>query len=117
MSALTSPLKSPIAFTAQLGPLGLTIVVDDVTVVPFIRSIITLPLPAFPIPELNCNSRSDIPSPLKSFLAAPPIVMVVVAAVLRLLDPLPSLSTQLNVRVRFALPLLGLLPELKVTES
>src|ERR1700693_2403670 len=43
--------------------------------------------------------------------------MVVVAAVLRLFEALPSLHTQVTVRVGWEPLLVGLLPDAKVTES
>src|SRR5262249_41491452 len=45
------------------------------------------------------------------------MLIVVVAAVLRLNEPEPSLSTQVTVRVGLALPLLGFVPDEKVTLS
>src|SRR5262249_37372424 len=110
MSDLPSLLKSPIASTAV--PLGAVIVAEPVMLVPFSNSTITSGW----FDEVFWNRKSDALSPLKSLRTDPAIEIVVVAAVLRLLDPLPSLTTHVTVRVRFVLPLLGLLPEEKVTE-
>src|SRR5262249_20585948 len=112
MSALASLLKSAAASTVHAG--GVDIVAEDAIVVPLSNSTITSGCEVF----ARCNSRSELPSPLKSLRATDPAIeIVVVAAVLRLLDPPPSLTTHVTVRVRFRLPWLGLLPEEKVTES
>ena len=112
MSALLSLLKSPEAWTVQ--PFGVVIVPEAAKVSPLSNSTFTSGVPAN---GWFCSSRSDLLSPSKSLRTDPLIEMVVVAAVLRLLEPLPSLTTQVRVRVRLRLPLLGLLPDEKVTES
>src|SRR5438105_15805087 len=63
MSALPSPLKSPVALTCQLEP-GLPRLALPSTLVPF-SSQITIP------PLLFCHSRSDLPSALKSLVGPP----------------------------------------------
>src|SRR5215475_1829194 len=67
MSALPSPLKSPVVMTCQLGP-GLAMIGSPVGVVPFISQIAAVPLPgsdAFAV-LLYCHRMSACPSPLKS---------------------------------------------------
>src|ERR1051326_1821673 len=111
MSVLPSWLKSPMASTCH--PLGVVIVPEDATEEPLSNS--TSRSGWFD--ELFWNNRSESLSPSKSLRTEPLIEIVVVAVVLRLFEPLPSLTTQVTVRVRLVLPLLGLLPDEKVTES
>src|SRR5690349_2529383 len=105
-SALLSPLTSRLVMMCQVGP-GLGKVAWLVTAVPFHSQICGVPLLA---PALNAsfwNTRSEMTSPLKSNGGVPWKLIVVVAGVLRLFEPLPSLRVQLTVRVRFDPKLVG----------
>src|SRR5580700_1082429 len=71
------------------------------------------PLLAQAMSERLLASKSPMPTKLSSGWK----LMVVVAAALRLFEALPSLTTQLTVRVGLAPELVGLAPEVNVTES
>src|ERR1043166_3906234 len=109
MSALRSWLKSPEAMTCQAVP-GLVSAPPPMIDVPFISQIAG-------VPSLFCQRKSDKASALKSLRTGDAMLMVVVAAVLRLFEALPSLTTQVRVRVLFTPPLVGFHPLANVTES
>src|SRR5262249_20460615 len=109
-SAVPSRSKSPVATMCQDEP-GFTRVVmlATVTSMPFINQICG-------VPSVFWSTTSAAPSTLKSLRTPGRSEMVVVAGALRLLEALPSLTTQENVRLVLEPKLVGFAPALNVTE-
>src|SRR5689334_13132753 len=111
MSVVPSSLKSPVPLITHAGG---TAARDTscATDVPFISQIRTSPV------EASRNRRSDSPVPSKSSFAvrASGASVTVLVAIPRLLEPDPSSSTQVRVRLGFAPELVGLAPDVNVTE-
>src|ERR1043166_7029922 len=92
------PVMETVALTKLALSKSVTVMLGDIVVV---------------LPWVNANEETtDV-----SVGGSCAILMVVVAALLRLNELPPSLRTQVTVRVGLALPLLGLTPDAKVTLS